>query len=171
MSDANSLEWAVVAGAAGAIGSRIVERLAGRGLGVVLVGRTPGSLESLAEHHPRTVVCPADIRDDASIHAIRQAIDGPVRIAVNAAAAPMGGAVLDVTPEAVLSAIDVKVNGTLRLVHAVLEQQARPIRQRNSTTERLIRELIDEQRRTRRWVGVVAALALVGALAIVLLLT
>ncbi|HSF85665.1 MAG TPA: SDR family oxidoreductase [Acidimicrobiia bacterium] len=122
MSDANSLEWAVVAGAAGAIGSRIVERLAGRGLGVVLVGRTPGSLESLAEHHPRTVVCPADIRDDASIHAIRQAIDGPVRIAVNAAAAPMGGAVLDVTPEAVLSAIDVKVNGTLRLVHAVRDQ-------------------------------------------------
>jgi len=57
-----------------------------------------------------------------------------------------------------------------RLVHAVLEQQASPVRQRHSATERLIRELIDEQRRTRRWVGLVGALTLAGALAIVLLL-
>jgi ubiquinone biosynthesis protein len=58
-----------------------------------------------------------------------------------------------------------------RLVHAVLEQQASPIRQRHSTTERLIRELIEEQQRTRRWVGLVAVLTLGTALAVALLLT
>ena len=40
-------------------------------------------------------------------------------MAVNAAAAPMGGPVLEVDSDAMLAAVDVKVNGTLRLVHAV----------------------------------------------------
>ncbi len=114
-------EWAVVVGAAGAIGSRIVEKLSDRGLGVVLVGRTAEPLQALAEGRANSVVCRADVRDDGCIDAIRAALSGPVRIAVNAAAAPLGGSVLEVEAGAMLAAVDVKVNGTLRLVHGVTE--------------------------------------------------
>lgn len=119
MSSEKPAEWSVVVGATGAIGSGIVQRFSDQGLGVVLVGRTLGPLEALAEHCANPVICQANIRDDESIDAIRGSLSGPVRIVVNAAAAPMGGAVLEVAPEAMLAAIDVKVNGTLRLVHAV----------------------------------------------------
>ncbi len=122
MSSPEPVEWAVVVGAAGAIGSRIVEKLSGRGLGVVLVGRTAASLEALAERLANAVVCRADIRDDESVKAIRAAASGPVRMVVNAAAAPLGGSVLEVEADAVLAAVDVKVNGTLRLVHGVTER-------------------------------------------------
>ncbi len=50
-----------------------------------------------------------------------------------------------------------------RLVHSVLEQQAHPVRERRTATDRLLAELIDEQRRTRRWLGWMAV-ALTGAL-------
>lgn len=119
MSKARPIEWAVVVGAAGAIGSKIVQRLADRGLGVVVVGRNAASLEALAGGRSGTILCAADIRDDESIEAISGALHGPVRIAVNAAAAPLGGPVLEVSPEAMLAAVDVKVNGTLRLLRAV----------------------------------------------------
>lgn len=114
-------EWAVVVGAAGAIGSRIVKRFFDRGVGVVLVGRTSESLEAVAEGRAKSVVCPADVGEDECVAAIRAAIPGPVRIAVNAAAAPLGGSVLEVESDAMLAAVDVKVNGTLRLVRAVGE--------------------------------------------------
>jgi len=117
--DQSAREWAVVVGAGGAIGSRIVERLSGAGLGVVLVGRSEQPLRQAAETMPDMVICTADIAGDDSIAAIRDSLAGPVRMAVNAAAAPMGGAVLDVTPGALVAAFEVKVNGTLRLVRAV----------------------------------------------------
>jgi len=112
-------EWAVVAGASGAIGARIVERLAERGLGVVAVGRTRSALESVGEGLDHFEVCVADIGDDSSVGLIADAVPGPCRAAINAAAAAMGGHVDEVTPEAILAAIDVKVNGTLRLARAV----------------------------------------------------
>jgi len=112
-------EWAVVVGASGAIGSRIVERLADRGLGVLAVGRTRQALEAVGEGLDHFEVCVADIADDDSVSLIRDAMPGPCRAAINAAAAPMGGHVDEVTAEAVLAAVDVKVNGTLRLVRAV----------------------------------------------------
>jgi len=117
--DESAREWAVVVGAGGAIGSRIVERLSAAGLGVVLVGRSEQPLLQAAERVPDKVICIADIADDDSIVVIRDSLPGPVRMAVNAAAAPMGGAVLDVTPDALVAAFEVKVNGTLRLVRAV----------------------------------------------------
>ena len=52
-----------------------------------------------------------------------------------------------------------------RLVHAALEQQNQPARARRTATDRLLVQLIDEQRRTRRRVGwLIAALVLLGAL-------
>ena len=115
-------EWAVVVGASGAIGRHIVERFRSLGLGVVAVGRKVEALEEVSDGRPEIVVCSADIRTDEGESLIRRAIPGTVRIAVNSAAAPMGGPILDSSPEAIREATDVKVNGTLRLVRAVRER-------------------------------------------------
>jgi NAD(P)-dependent dehydrogenase (short-subunit alcohol dehydrogenase family) len=112
-------EWAVVVGAGGAIGAGIVQRFADRGLGVLAVGRTGVALQEAGKGLDRFEVCIADITEESSVSLIRDTLAGPCRVAVNAAAAPMGGHVGEVTPEAVLAAVDVKVNGTLRMVRAV----------------------------------------------------
>jgi NAD(P)-dependent dehydrogenase (short-subunit alcohol dehydrogenase family) len=111
-----------VVGAGGAIGSRIAQRLADRGLGVLAVGRTESALTVVGEGLDHFEVCVADIGDDDSVSLISEALPGPCRAAINAAAAPMGGHVDEVTPEAILAAVDVKVNGTMRLVRAVDDQ-------------------------------------------------
>ncbi len=115
----DGMEWAVVAGASGAIGTNIVERMIRRGLGVVAVARSASGLESLTRTHDPIRPCVADITSDDSIGLIQDALPGVCRTVINAAAAPLGGHVNDVTPEAVLAAVDVKVNGTLRLVRSV----------------------------------------------------
>jgi NAD(P)-dependent dehydrogenase (short-subunit alcohol dehydrogenase family) len=112
-------EWAVVVGAGGAIGAGVVRSLADRGLGILAVGRTSATLAEVGEGLDRFETCVADITTDASISLIRDALAGPCRAAVNAAAAPMGGHVGEVEPDALLAAVDVKVNGTLRMVRAV----------------------------------------------------
>lgn len=101
-------EWAVVAGASGALGSVISENLRQRGLSVLGLARHPGA--GLTE---------VDLADDASVAALGDRISGPVRIVVHAAGAPLAGSVADVDPESVLAAVDVKVNGLLRLVRVV----------------------------------------------------
>lgn len=111
-------EWAVVAGATGAIGSRIVEQMVARGLGVVAIARSSDALVEVAAHSPEIVACPADIGTDGCVGTIAGAIPGTVRMVVNAAAAPMGGTIDDVTAEALVAAVEIKVNGTLRLVRA-----------------------------------------------------
>jgi NAD(P)-dependent dehydrogenase (short-subunit alcohol dehydrogenase family) len=113
------MEWAVVAGATGAIGMNIVERMIRRGLGVVAVGRSASGLDALAAKYDLIRPCAADITSDDSFDLIRDVLPGVCRAVINAAAAPLGGHVNDVTPEAVLAAVDVKVNGTLRLVRSV----------------------------------------------------
>ena len=111
-------EWAVVAGATGAIGTKIVEQLLARGLGVVAVARSATALEDLAVDRVDVVICRTDIGADTSIDTIKRAIPGTVRMVINSAAAPMGGTISDVASGAVVGAIEVKVNGTLRLVRA-----------------------------------------------------
>jgi NAD(P)-dependent dehydrogenase (short-subunit alcohol dehydrogenase family) len=117
-----SNEWAVVAGASGALGRTIVDRLLARGLGVVAIGRTLATLEETAAGRDGVVACVADITTDAGAAAVGECLPGPVRMVVNSAAAPMGGGILDVEPGVLLDAVDVKVNGTLRLVRATLER-------------------------------------------------
>jgi NAD(P)-dependent dehydrogenase (short-subunit alcohol dehydrogenase family) len=116
--------WSVVAGASGALGRAIVERLVDRGVGVVAVGRTEGPLLELSGGRPEVIPCVADITNDAGAGAIAGAIPGPVGMVVNSAAAPMGGGILDVAPEVLSAAVDVKVNGTLRLVRAAMAQMS-----------------------------------------------
>lgn len=113
------MEWAVVVGAGGTIGRGIVTRFAERGFGIVAVGRTLESLEDLAAGNATVVACVADISDPDAPEQIRAVLAGVVRVAVNSAAAPLGGTILDVTPDAIRAAVDIKVSGTLHLVHGV----------------------------------------------------
>ena len=110
----------MVAGATGEIGRVVTDRLVTEGHRVLAVARRREPLDELAVHHDGLVACPADLRDDAAVMVIAEALgDGPVRMVVHLAAAPLGGDVLEVPADVVLAAVDVKVNGLLRLVRAV----------------------------------------------------
>lgn len=101
-------QWAVVAGATGALGSAITQALADAGLRVLGVASQggPDCLE-------------IDLRDDVAMQTVGERIGGPVRAVVHVAGPPLAGGVADVTTDSVLAAVDVKVNGLLRLVRAV----------------------------------------------------
>jgi NAD(P)-dependent dehydrogenase (short-subunit alcohol dehydrogenase family) len=101
-------EWAVVAGATGELGSEIGRELSDRGLQVLGLSRHGGP-DCLA----------IDLRDDAAMRTVGKQLGGPVRAVVHVAGPPLAGGIEDVTTESVLAAIDVKVNGLLRLVRAV----------------------------------------------------
>ena len=103
-------EWAVVAGATGALGSAISEELRNRGLAVLGLARHGDSSSG---------VLGIDLRDDDSVAEVSRHVDGVVRVLVHVAGPPLAGGVADVDPGSVLEAIDVKVNGLLRLVRAV----------------------------------------------------
>lgn len=103
-------EWAVVAGGSGVLGSAISDALRGRGLTVLSLARHSSSAAESME---------VDLSDDESVAAIGDRIDGPVRAVVHAAGPPLAGGLTDVDTESVLVAVDVKVNGLLRLVRAV----------------------------------------------------
>lgn len=115
----------VVAGATGEIGAVVVERLVAEGHTILAVARRPAPLRRLAERFESVLACPVDLTDDGATDTIAQALNrAPVRMAVHMAAAPLGGDILAVPPATVLEAIDVKVNGLLRLVRAVLPTMA-----------------------------------------------
>jgi NAD(P)-dependent dehydrogenase (short-subunit alcohol dehydrogenase family) len=96
-----------------------VQRLVGRGLIVLAVSRTAETLVELAETIPGVVPCIADLRTDEAAKSIAKHIDGTVQAAVHVAGVPLGGSIDDVTTDAILAAVDLKVNGMLRLVRAV----------------------------------------------------
>src|SRR3990172_12798481 len=100
---------AVVAGATGALGSAISEALRG-GLTVLGLARHGGHRPDLME---------VDLRDEHSVASVRDRIVGVVRALVHVAGPPLAGGVTDVDTGSVLEAVDVKVNGLLRLVRAV----------------------------------------------------
>ncbi len=103
-------EWAVVAGASGALGAPISEVLRESNLSVLGIARS--------EDPDRNIVA-ADHTDSAAVDAAMDRIDGPVRAIVHAASPALSGGVDDVDPAAVVAAFDVKVGGLLRLVHAL----------------------------------------------------
>ena len=103
-------DWAVVAGATGSIGSAITEMLSGRGLRVLGLARQGDSGRGI-----RSV----DLTDADDVAAIGSAIDGDVHAVVHAAGPALGGGIREVDPASVLSAMDIKVTGLLRLVRAV----------------------------------------------------
>lgn len=118
-------ELAVVAGATGALGRAIVTELRAAGLTVVAVARTEAALKDLAATDPGIIACAADVGDDSSIDALRAAVDGPVRMVVQAAGLPVGGP-LDTVDLALLPrAVDLKVGGLLRMVRALEDRLGR----------------------------------------------
>jgi NAD(P)-dependent dehydrogenase (short-subunit alcohol dehydrogenase family) len=115
----------VVSGASGDLGRRVVARLVGEGHLVLAVARRPEALADLAAGRQAVTTCTADLADDRSVAAVAAAVgDQPVRMAVHMAAAPLGGHILDTPASTVVEAIEVKVNGLLRLVRAVLPNLA-----------------------------------------------
>lgn len=113
-------ECAVVVGAHGAFGAEITARLVAAGLQVVAVARNAAALGELRARHGEAVVpCVADVAVDAASAAIAAALPAPVRMIVHAPGVPVAGGVLEVPTAAITEAVNIKVNGLLRLVRAV----------------------------------------------------
>ncbi|MFN8196373.1 MAG: SDR family oxidoreductase [Nocardioidaceae bacterium] len=110
-------ELAVVVGATGAVGSRVVARLTGRGLPVVAVARSAAALEALAAADPLVRPCVADIGGDDAVDAIAAAVDAPVRLALFSAGLAVTGSADSIRPSDLAVAASVKVAGVLRLLH------------------------------------------------------
>lgn len=120
--DKASVELAVVVGATGAFGQAIVQRLCAKGLAVLAVARTASALDSLQQQHPTVRACVADIASDASIEAIQQQLDAPVRLVVHGPGVAVAGGVLTAPTQALVDAVNIKVGGLLRVTRAVDKQ-------------------------------------------------
>ena len=112
-------EYAVVAGATGALGTAIVRRLRDAGLTVVVVARSTTDLGVLAGDDDGIVPVQGDLTDDAITAAVAAVIDGPVRMLVQAAGLPPSGTVETITGAQITAGIDTKLGGFLRLIHGV----------------------------------------------------
>nr|WP_155551074.1 SDR family oxidoreductase [Stutzerimonas degradans] len=110
---------AVVVGASGDFGRRIVARLIDSGLDVLAVARSEAPLQALRAECPRVIPCVADIASDESVAAIGAALDRPVRMVVHGPGVAVAGGVLDAPVAALVDAVNIKVGGLLRLVRAV----------------------------------------------------
>lgn len=112
-------ELAVVVGATGAFGGRIVARLLEAGLGVVAVARSVEAVGAFADAHAGVIPCVADMADDSAIERIRAVLDRPVRMVVHGPGVAVAGGVLDASTTALVEAVNIKVGGLLRLTRAV----------------------------------------------------
>lgn len=112
----------VVIGASGAMGSSITTRLTELGHRVVAVARNGDALAELASNLRGVLPCVADIASNDSINAIRDALDGPVRLAVFAAGLPVRGSADTIDPDSISAAVNLKAGGLLRLLHAVRDR-------------------------------------------------
>lgn len=115
-------DYAVVGGATGALGAAIVRRLRSEGLTVVAVARSAADLDALAADDPGVVPLPGDLGDDGVVDTIATALDGRVRMVVQAAGLPGAGDVDRLTGEELARGMDIKVGGFLRLIRAVRER-------------------------------------------------
>jgi NAD(P)-dependent dehydrogenase (short-subunit alcohol dehydrogenase family) len=109
---------AIVVGASGSFGQAIVGRLLARGLDVLAVARTADSLDALRRLYPAVRCCVADIGQDSAIETIRAQIGATVRMVVHGPGVPVAGGAAQVPTSAVSEAVNLKVNGFLRLVRA-----------------------------------------------------
>lgn len=116
----------VVVGATGAVGRAVVERLHQSGHAVLAVARNADALGELAQTLPGVRSCVADISDDSAIAAITEALSGPVRLAFFTAGLAVSGSIDSVQPNAFAEGVNVKVGGTVRLLHAVRNHFADP---------------------------------------------
>lgn len=110
-----STSVAVVTGATGTLGRRLVRTLSERGLQVVAVSRSgdaPGEGEAVA--------VAADVGSPDCVGTVRDALpDGQLAVLVHAIGLPGAPGVLDVDPAMLGVAVDLKAGGLLRLLAAV----------------------------------------------------
>jgi len=116
---------AVVVGATGAIGSAVVGRLTARGVPVLAVARSQDALHELAAAGHGITPCAADIGQNACIEAISSCLTGPVWLAVMAAGLPVRGSADTIDPALLAAGADIKIGGTVRLLHAVRDRLGR----------------------------------------------
>lgn len=116
----------VVVGATGAVGRAVVERLDALGHPVLAVARNTQALADLATALPRIRPCVADIADDSAVAVIGEALTEPVRLAFFTAGLAVSGSVDTVQPGAFAEGVNVKVGGTVRLLHAVRDRFGEP---------------------------------------------
>jgi len=126
---------ALVTGASRGIGAAIAERLAAEGADVVITARTvdhhdhlAGSLNETLDrcrrHGTRVAAVAADLADPASratiVPGAMAALDGPVDVLVNNAAAAIYASVLDYPPRRAHLMFEVNVHAPLELAQAVV---------------------------------------------------
>jgi NAD(P)-dependent dehydrogenase (short-subunit alcohol dehydrogenase family) len=107
----------VVAGGGGSLGRAVVRRLLDEGRVVLATGRTAAGLAELPDDH-RLERLVHDVRADAT-PVVAAVGDRRVEAIVHTAGDALAGSILDVAPEAVRAAIDVKVLGLLALVRGL----------------------------------------------------
>jgi NAD(P)-dependent dehydrogenase (short-subunit alcohol dehydrogenase family) len=108
----------VIVGAAGALGEAITRRLASEGHDLVLAGRDLDKLQALAQQLPSARAIACDVTKDDDVTALAQQV-GPTRMLVFTPAAPTAGGIDAAPIEAILTAVNVKVGGLLRLLRAL----------------------------------------------------
>ncbi|WP_317930667.1 SDR family oxidoreductase [Halioxenophilus sp. WMMB6] len=111
-------ELAIVVGATGDFGQKIVASLLNKGLSVMAVARTESAVRDLVAESSQLIGCVADIADDRAIAAIASNIDRPVRAVVHGPGVGVAGGILTAPTETMVDAVNIKVGGLLRLVRA-----------------------------------------------------
>ena len=112
-------EYAVVAGATGALGSAIVRRLRYDGLTVIAIARSSDDLDRLTADDDGVIPLRGDLSDDGLTAALDAIVDGPVRMLVQAAGLPGSGNVDTITGDEIARGIDTKIGGFVRLLRGV----------------------------------------------------
>ncbi len=110
--------WSVITGASGAIGKEVTRRLLVDGHRVLAVARQHGELEKLRKLG--AAVVSADVTAPDVGDRITAALDdSAVRAFIHMPAAPTAGGILEAPAAAITAAVDVKVNGLLRVVRSL----------------------------------------------------
>lgn len=109
-----------MAGATGALGRAIVDRLRDRGLVVLAIARDREMLAGIANGND-VIAVPGDLADDGVSDSIAAVLDGPVRIIVQAAGLPGSGDVDRLTGTEIATGMDIKIGGFLRLIRGATD--------------------------------------------------
>ena len=104
----------LLTGATGGLGHAIAQAFTARGARLVLTGRRPEVLESLASSLPDAVVAPADLTDPASVRALAEAHPA-VDVVVANAAMPGSGRLESFTEEQIDRVLDVNLRAPIVL--------------------------------------------------------
>lgn len=118
----------LITGASSGIGESIARVAAREAHDLVIVARDGDALGRLAadlhrDHGIDTEVVPADLRDEAGLHAVEDRLttsDCPIEVVVNNAGMGTGGPFAELPMPGEVAQIDLNITALLRLTHAAL---------------------------------------------------